>query len=94
MDNWQVGDLALCVMPGSWAPLDDVSLDGPEVGGIHSVDCVRVDGDGSFIGFPEWPEDLFVQRAFRKLKPHVPDAEDEITIRLLNGTPVRETTHG
>jgi len=29
---------------------------------------------------------------FRKINHHTPDAEDEATIRLLNGEPVREHT--
>jgi hypothetical protein len=41
------------------------------------------------LAFPEFHGRFYEQSGFRKIEPHAPDAEDEETIRLLNGQDVR-----
>lgn len=104
-DDWQPGDLALCVRDGE--------VECPDCGGSHAGKLAPKLGTRHIVarisrcGSPEhcYPglEDncafpvlylLGGQKGlasrFRKIRPHTPDAEDAETIRLLTGAPVRE----
>lgn len=91
-DDWQPGDLALCVR----ANLDPEDIaDRLVVGRIYKVSAVLRGGsalDLEGLYAPQtafyWPG--YIASRFRKIRPHTPDAEDVETIRLLTGTPVRE----
>lgn len=90
MDNWQKGDLALCVhlrtseVPVTWKCV---------IGGIYTVKEVSVFFDGvTALDLEEDPDFLpdaaWDARDFRKIHPHTPDAEDRETIELLTGKPL------
>ena len=100
-DDWKPGDLALCVRggavhPGTRAP------ELPRIGAVYTVDAF---GTSGFRGGPapafwlvDGPKNNDGQRVwgasrFRKIEDHVPDAEDEETIRLLNGAPCNPPSH-
>jgi hypothetical protein len=105
MDDWQVGDLALCVSDKHWTPsgfqdrapdeCDQViSMLFPRVGSEWRVTNVRLYAspqertDLVYLGLAGQPSDyLYDSRHFRKIDAHEADAEDEETIRLLNGAP-------
>ena len=100
-DDWQAGDLALCIKVGPWkrfyANGTSVEGFGPRAGMklyVRSVD-VSVLG-GAALKFSDWPDvpeaewTGYTASRFRKIRPHTPDAEDAETIRLLTGAPVRE----
>jgi hypothetical protein len=91
-EDWQPGDLALCVR---------TAVDASTVSGrFYTVERVIVDCAGTLALFlvglqngSEWgPEGFYGHKAsrFRKIRPHVPDEEDAETIRLLTGAPIRE----
>ena len=87
-DDWQAGDLALCVVNGYWS--DPESCD-PKLGSINTVrdlDCSHSRLGLWFVGLES--RNSYSAGAFRKIRPHTPDAEDAETIRLLNGKPVRK----
>lgn len=93
-DDWQVGDLALCVAVKHSAFNSPSSL--LSIGRVYTVarvgrpihwaaqeralglDEVRA-SRGDEYGFPE--------SLFRKIRPHQPDEQDAETIRLLTGAP-------
>lgn len=85
-DDWQVGDLALCVR------------DGPDTraGVIYTVEIIGTCPAGVGLRFFEmrrfytYPWKWSIARRFRKIRPHTPDADDRETIALLKGKPVRE----
>lgn len=82
MSDWQPGDLALCVEAG------DVSRPGQ----VFTVYAVR-EGGLRFEELRCYYTAVWVWSTscrFRKIRPHIPDAEDRETIRLLTGKPVRE----
>lgn len=92
-DDWQPGDLALCVRTGdirtTYVRHRGIGL---RKGGIYTLIRFGVDPlDGQRT---LWLEDDIPQGRlairFRKIRPHQPDAEDAETIRLLAGKPVRE----
>ena len=86
-DDWQVGDLALCVKLDRWSG----GGPGPLAGYAHDVAGVKVDADGeTYLVLTGWPPDAYWARWFIKLRPHIPDAEDEETIRLFTGQPITE----
>lgn len=91
-DDWQVGDLALCIKQGAWT-VDGI---GPSAGDIDTVTGVDVDPvDGTFLTLAKWPDkgpfrNWYFADRFRKIRPHQPDEEDVETIHLLNGAPVQE----
>lgn len=92
-DDWQPGDLALCVaLPNGHFP--NPGHFGVVPGGVYTVSKVRNAVWGVALDFEEdWEandEDAFNATYFRKIRPHVPDEEDAETIRLLTGTPVKE----
>lgn len=97
MNDWQVGDLALCVND---TPTLFWGVCTVEIGCVYVVvgfDTTWPDGPehGLFLDgvaplyWGDRPIGYNVKR-FRKIHPHTPDAEDEETIRLLNGVPVPE----
>jgi hypothetical protein len=91
-DDWQPGDLALCVNASPCPEFGDTGLSG---GIIYSVREVLNDHGGSsalygkgdvalrVVGVLHWFP--FDAKRFRKIRPHTPDEEDRETIRLLNG---------
>lgn len=96
-DDWQPGDLALCMRDGPWQ-----YRSGPPAGSVWTVESVIVGdkpGDphhghtGLFLAGirAAGPTGAFHSSCFRKIRPHTPDAEDTETIRLLTGKPVKET---
>jgi hypothetical protein len=97
-DDWQVGDLALCVKGGRFA----TSLRSPEFpkgGAVYRVAAVGLENFIQSKCFALWLEDgpinnngerVWPAYRFRKIRPHTPDAEDAETIRLLTGVPAKE----
>lgn len=98
MDEWQVGDLALCVTP--WEQWRSKNETTPRPGSVHQVIGI--------IHGVEWlqgttgpalvldgvrhmnPCGGVWHGRFRRIPPHEADAEDAETIRLLTGAPVTE----
>ena len=95
-DDWQPGDLALCVNDTPhWS--DQPSASGFEirVGARYTVSRVGFCrfGLNALIGLFEDPSGWdwgYLAFRFIKVTPLEPDAEDAETIRLLTGAPVRE----
>lgn len=96
-DEWQVGDLALCVA-NALPPPRNKPTKLLRIGAVYTVRSVRwsITEQCVAIGLNEvrskntlgdWHASVF-----RKIHPHTPDAEDAETIRLLNGAPVLEPT--
>ena len=95
--NWQVGDLALCVYDGPWGSSHHarrVDAECPKKGSVNAVRALALCPRGDLaLQFVEYPSDVaFDARAFRKIAPHTPDEEDAETIRLLTGQPVTPKT--
>jgi hypothetical protein len=95
-DDWAPGDLALRCGDGEWFEGDDGGATiGPAPGSINTVSWAgwTTDAVGELFAlrFVEWPaqDAVFDAAAFRKIRPHTPDAEDAETIRLLTGKPVK-----
>jgi len=96
-DNWQAGDLALCVALYDGGGIDPLPTN-LKIGGVYTVERVfrGVDLFGNtHLGLclaEVCPVILgghgFVADLFRKIHPHTPDAEDRETIELLTGKPV------
>lgn len=98
-DDWQPGDLALCVYrpPQTWFGAKPGRPE-PRKGGVYTVEALIVHPftgelglvlEGHHSAHPSGP--AWCSRSYRKIRPHTPDAEDRETIRLLNGAPVKET---
>lgn len=92
-EDWQPGDLALCVKGGHLSGLPIGPY--PTVGCLYSVEAVEIydDWDCRFLRVPGAPNNgshgpTWAESRFRKIHPHTPDEEDEETIRLLKGEPV------
>jgi hypothetical protein len=96
-DDWQAGDLALCVKRGQWRHCRSGGISNApwKSGGIYTV---RRYGPCPTSGLPTlWFEGYPGERGadggaamrFRKIRPHVPDAEDRETIALLTGKPAK-----
>lgn len=91
-DEWQPGDLALCVRNDPQGVI--------RKGGIYTVEKVRIGTEGRCNGVlglklagvyaPGTTWGFYAAFGFRKIRPHTPDEEDRETIRLLNGQPVSE----
>jgi hypothetical protein len=90
-DDWQLGDLALCVESSDSSIIP--------VGSVNTVSGLVIGQRGVTKGClgllfaerslpPQWRG--FDARRHRKIRPHTPDAEDAETIRLLTGAPVKE----
>ena len=102
-EDWQVGDIAICIGTGAWMNGFGEPAIGLPFGSRHLVVGVRI---FSVTWQPKWKfwvkpqtriglylcgkSSAFESRAFRKARPHQADEEDAETIRLLNGQPVRE----
>ena len=88
MDNWQPGDLALCVRPEMNA----------RAGGVYSVESVFYDyghsdtAEGWGLAFsdlePTGDNGGYDAWRFHRIPPHKADAEDRETIELLTGKPL------
>lgn len=81
-DDWQVGDLALCVGGDDNFEWQD---DGPKPGSISTVRRTAIDpSDGDlFLGFQEWPAHLvFHACEFRKIRPLAWDEHAEFIAEL------------
>lgn len=98
--NWQVGDLALCVRRDAWA-FQGQGMNGPRFWSVHRVHRVGIFSEadlasidfptgkaGIWLGFQEFLPAGFHACGFRKIAPYTPDDEDAETIRLLTGQPV------
>lgn len=95
-EDWQPGDLALCVKTSH--PAFEFPSTSLRLGRVYTVNRIGrpvewLNGERA-LGLVEhaprnancgWPESLF-----RKIRPHTPDEEDAETIRLLNGAPIGE----
>lgn len=94
-EDWQRGDLALCVKNGVWKQCWEgdviVNSNGPSSGAILQVRDVGHGHFGTCLWFVEYPgdrtSDAYTSIHFRRIPAHTPDAEDAETIRLLTGTP-------
>lgn len=92
--NWQVGDLALCLggVNGWWSHRSH-DTHGPKPGSVHKVEELDIFQGTTFLVFAEFGRDeSFYGPSFLKIEPHAPDEEDAETIRLLNGQPVAPVT--
>ncbi len=95
-ENWQAGDMALCVTlgpsPDDWN--DDAG--GPAVGSIHEVQDIDwmdieprddfVFPEGVWLKFAPWDQ-WFFHAGFRKVTPRASDEFDREVIELLRGAP-------
>lgn len=90
-DDWQPGDLALCLhtrrrREPTWGGLERLRS-----GAIYTVSRVGAGWGGTLLVFDEVRSDapygVFSAHRFRKIRPHTPDAEDAETIALLTGKP-------
>lgn len=81
-DDWQVGDLALCVSngpdPDHWHRLDG----GPKIGSIHAVVSLDRDRRGFWLSFEEWDGPSFLERGFRKIRPLTDEERDSFIVDL------------
>ena len=100
-DDWQPGDLALCIKLGPWRRMSSDGTvakgEGPPAGRVLEVRSVLPGACCSIaLKFSDWPDANvrgwagYDAKRFRKIRPHQPDEEDAETIRLLNGAPVRQ----
>jgi len=97
-DDWQAGDLALCVKGGCHPDEKHLPpVDFPIAGKIYTVEwagkCRFVSGFGLALGLVDGPPNVTKDRVwnasrFRKIRPHAPDEEDRETIELLTGVKV------
>lgn len=98
-EDCQVGDLAICVRRNEVYPQQ------VQPGAIFTVDYIWYieDADGSnkfdlafdFLKVGRVPGNLgYWHWNFRKISPHIPDAEDEETIRLLTQMPEKVDSLG
>ena len=89
-DDWQAGDLALCVYSFKTGTEFCVK---PRAGQVCSVVTVTQGVTLAGLVLRECPTANRLgwrATAFRKIRPHIPDEQDAETIRLLNGVPVGE----
>lgn len=96
-DNWQAGDLALCVALYDGGGIDPTPTN-LKIGGVYTVERVFEGRDllgNSHLGLAiVGVQPLihhgagFVADIFRKIQSHTPDTEDSETIKLLNGKSV------
>lgn len=100
-DNWQVGDIAECIIQTKWHkvtfPFGLVDAVGPDKGDQMRVTACRVaphpllGKDHVWLSFRQWPGETFSATAFRKVIPTHDKAESDegITLEDLIGKPVR-----
>jgi len=100
-DDWQAGDLALCVRGGRIVcpshPRRGIHTgkNAPPVGAVKTIayvgNTVFPSGVVCRCGQLSFSDGTYsVATRFCKIRPHTPDAEDAETIRLLNSAPVKE----
>lgn len=78
-DDWQVGNLAMCLKEEAWVNSLEKSdrVAGPRGGQIYRVDWLANDPTGNlFLGFGEWPESVWVATEFRKIRPDTQPSPD------------------
>lgn len=96
-DDWQAGDLALCVNISRIARHGHIATAGDRfrlgaVYTVYKVSAVNHEGGcrgGPFLYMREDSGKSAGAHRFRKIKPHTPDAEDIITIAMLTGKPAK-----
>lgn len=102
-DDWQKGNLALCVKLGPWRGEKDGEIktvhQDVQAGGIYLVRHVGLselgrvtlwlDGVGDTLAFRHG----FHARRFRKITPPPADEFDRETIELMNRAPAKEPTN-
>jgi len=93
-DDWQPGDLALCVNNTPWEHEAEAYL--LVLGRIYTVAACGVPPGGKrfCLAFRDISNDgksgnAYCASRFRKIRPHTPDAEDTETIALLTGKPAQ-----
>lgn len=93
-ENWQAGDLALCIETAGESPTSAeraAGVRGCVKGGIYQVERVITWlGKAGLVlaGNPSSHETkAYIATAFLRIPPHAPDAEDRETIALLTGKP-------
>lgn len=88
-DEWEVGDLALCLLTGpwfNWAYGDGTdTMRGPQAGEVNRVCGSFIDEYGDLqLELAEYPGDDFLASVFRKIRPDEhEDCEPEF-VELLN----------
>lgn len=94
MDEWQPGDLALCVTDEYERTVKETKdLDWwPKLGGIYEVASVEWSPSNLFLELTDDPDKFnpffgWYAVHFIKVTPKAADAEDAETIRLLNTVP-------
>lgn len=102
-DNWEVGDLALCVNVGdlliSTSPKRIRGTAGRRLrkGAVYTVVEIRHRTTSGTVAellvTAETGGRSAASLRFRKIDYHTPDAEDEETIRLLKGEPCNPPSH-
>ena len=96
-DDWQPGDLALCVrggrgrrsagkVGGVWKR--ESGEDSLRSGMIYVVEMVRFTDGGAPYLKVRGVEGPWLGSRFRKIRPHTPDQEDVATIALMRRAPV------
>jgi hypothetical protein len=97
-DDWQPGDLALCVSTQNRLMADGaIAAAGKRLrrGALYTVASVLshsigLGRPGMYLELTEQPGQSAGAWRFRKIRPHTEDEEDRETIRLMRGAPVRE----
>lgn len=95
-DDWQPGDLALCIKMGSWELEEGgVSTCGPQLGKTYVVCGIERDAffDASkeevFLVLERFPYECWMADRFCKITPGEADEFDREAIRLLTGKPAK-----
>lgn len=89
-DNWQVGDLALCIAEKSWIGVAtrQSPSNAPQCGAVYSVEEVGRQDELDWIRLTELNAKRFHTRHFRKITPPKADEFDREVIDLMLGKPV------
>lgn len=99
-EDWQAGDLALATSFGRPGEARCPAVAGhkkPRPGGVYTLEGTTRDQQGT-LGLvleghhSDHPTRAWAAYCFRKIRPHLPDAEDAETIALLNGAPAKVLT--
>jgi hypothetical protein len=94
-ENWQAGDLAMCINAGAWECEEGGSLSrhGPQMGESYLVVLVEYDvafdelEDETYLVFDEWPGEAWLACRFIKINPQDPDEFDREIIAAMNDQP-------
>lgn len=92
MEDWKVGDLALCIKQGQWQSVKtgDLHNYGPRCGEVCTVTGLCVKGGYIFLALAEWPGDggySYIAHRFRKVTPRDADEFDREVIDLMTKQP-------